>query len=113
MPADKSFLDRVMDLLAPLGDISSRAMFGGYGIFHQRDMFALIYGSSLYFKVNDSNRAIYQDAGSRQFVTRFIPLTPMPYYEVPTEVLEDMAKFREWARMSINVGHATSKKKRQ
>ncbi len=31
-------------------------MFGGYGVFHDGKMLALISGSNLYFKVDDSNR---------------------------------------------------------
>ena len=106
MAADARFLDHVMELLAPLGEIRSRAMFGGYGIFDEGDMFALISGSTLYFKVSDSNRAAYEEAGSRQF-------TPMPYYEVPAEVLENTAMLHDWARTSIAIGHATVKKKRR
>ena len=64
MTGDTSYFNHVMDLLAPLGDIQNRAMFGGYGIFHGGDMFALISGSTLYFKVNESNLAVYEKAGS-------------------------------------------------
>ena len=40
MGADEEFLNHVMDLLAPLDGISNRAMFGGFGIFQEGDMFA-------------------------------------------------------------------------
>lgn len=105
MSSDASFLEHVMELLRPLGDISSRAMFGGYGIFDRGDMFALISGSTLYFKVNDSNRVLYEDAGSKRFV-------PMPYYEVPAEVFEDTSLLHEWAHTAIAIGNTTAKKKR-
>jgi DNA transformation protein len=103
--ADKSFMEHVVGLLAPLGDVNSRAMFGGYGIFHEGDMFARISGSSLYFKVNDETRPAYEAAGSQRF-------KPMPYYEVPVEVLEGGDRFAEWAGKAIAIGHATAKKKR-
>ncbi len=105
MAADKELLNHIMDLLAPLDGISNRAMFGGFGIFHEGDMFALITNSGLHFKVNETNLAAYQEAGSKQF-------KPMPYYEVPTEVLEDTTMLLEWAKISIAVGHATAKKKK-
>ena len=105
MAADRELLNHVMDLLAPLDGISNRAMFGGFGIFHEGDMFALITNSGLHFKVNETNLAAYQEAGSKQF-------KPMPYYEVPADVLEDTAMLHEWAEISIAVGHATAKKKR-
>src|SRR3972149_12327094 len=63
MAADPDFRDQVLDLLAPIGEISCRSMFGGYGVFAEGDMFALIAGSALFFKVDDSNRAVYEEAG--------------------------------------------------
>ena len=105
MAADKDYLNHIMDLLAPLDGISNRAMFGGFGIFHEGDMFALITNSGLHFKVNETNLAAYHEAGSKQF-------KPMPYYEVPADVLEDRTKLLEWANISIAIGHATAKKKK-
>lgn len=107
MPLDRAYVDYVMELLAPLGGVTGRAMFGGYGIFHEGDMFALISSSStLYFKADDSNRAAYEEAGSEQFMS-------MPYFEVPVDVLEDSVALRQWASTAIAVGHATAKKKRR
>ncbi len=106
MAGDAGFLAYVMELLAPLGDVTSRAMFGGYGIFEKGDMFALISGSRLYFKVDDSNRPAYENASSEQFA-------PMPYYEVPAEVLENAATLHEWASTSMAIGHATARKKKR
>lgn len=105
MAADPAFLSHVMELLAPLAEISSRSMFGGYGIFARGEMFALISGKALFFKVDDSNRARYAEAGSK-------PYGPMPYYRVPTEVLADQARLLDWARASVAIAHASSKKKR-
>ena len=81
-------------------------MFGGYGIFHEGDMFALIWRSTLYFKVNESNRTDYEKAGSRQF-------HPMPYYEVPAEVMENIGMLQKWAYTSISISHAMAKKKKR
>ena len=104
--ADAGYFDYAMERLEPIGNISGRAMFGGYGIFHEGDMFALISGSTLYFKVNELNHAAYENAGSKQF-------KPMPYYEVPAEIMEDISLFHEWAHTSIAIGHSTAKKKRK
>jgi DNA transformation protein len=106
MPLDRAYVDYVMELLTPLGGITGRAMFGGYGIFHEGDMFALLSSSSvLYFKADDSNRETYEEVGSEQFMS-------MPYFEVPVDVLEDSDALQQWARTAIAVGHATARKKR-
>jgi DNA transformation protein len=106
MPKDPGYKDHIMELLTPLENVQSRAMFGGYGIFHEGDMFALISSESrLYFKVGDTNRGEFEEAGSERFQR-------MPYWEVPTEILDHPPTLQEWARSAIEVGHATSKKKR-
>ena len=99
MPADRAFHDHAMATLAPLGDFTSRAMFGGWGIFSEGRMFALSSRATLYFKVNDSNRADYEAAGTERF-------TPMPYYEVPADVLEDEGALRKWLDAALTVAHS-------
>ena len=107
MKVSPEFLNFVMEKLLPIGDIRSRAMFGGYGIFHEGLMFSLNAEYTLYFKVNDSNRYIYEKAGSKPFPHG------ISYWEVPTEVLEDNAKLHEWANISITIAQEAAKKKQR
>ncbi len=79
-------------------------MFGGYGIFHEGCMFALISGNGLFFKIDDSNKPLYEKSGSKQY-------KPMHYYQVPAEVFENTTKLLEWAQQSVLIAHATSKKR--
>jgi DNA transformation protein len=81
-------------------------MFGGYGIFHDSVMFALISKDRLYFKVDDSNRSAYEYTGSTCF-------TPMPYYEIPVNVVKDKSVLCCWAQNSIDISHNTPNKKRR
>jgi DNA transformation protein len=106
MPTDNEVLDHVTGLLTSVGGISSKAMFGGYGIFHEGAMFGIVKGTGLFFKVNDSNRVDYEKAGSSQY-------KPMPYYQVPVDVINNTAALLEWARASINAAHETVTKKKQ
>ncbi len=59
MVLDMEFLEHVMGELSGISGISSRAMFGGAGIFSGGKMFALIYAGTLYFKVDRSNENEY------------------------------------------------------
>lgn len=104
MPGDSGFYTHVMEMLKPVGGISGRAMFGGYGIFYEGAMFALISGAALYLKADNTNLPRFSEAGSRRFQR-------MPYYEVPVEVMENLPLLLEWAEDSIRVGHSTGKKK--
>ncbi|MFC2071064.1 TfoX/Sxy family protein [Chloroflexota bacterium] len=100
MNVSKEYLDFVMDKLTLIGDVKSRAMFGGYGIFYGGLMFALISEDVLYFKVNDSNREMYEKAGSSVFPHG------ISYWGVPDDVLEDNEKLHEWAGISIDTAQA-------
>jgi DNA transformation protein len=105
--AKDEYADYIVDKLSGLGDVHSRAMFGGYGIFHGGLMFALISDGVLFFKVDDSNREMYEKAGSSKFEHG------ISYWEVPALVFEDMARLYEWANISIGIAQAKAKKKRK
>lgn len=107
MSVSREYLDFVMDRLMPAGDFTSRAMFGSYGIFQAGLMFALISDDILYFKVDDSNREMYEKAGSSIFPHR------ISYWVVPDEVLEDNEKLYEWADISIRIAEAAASAKRK
>ena len=107
MAADPAFVEYVIEQLDGAGNLTHKAMFGGYGIWESGDMFALISSdSALYFKADDTTRPRYQDAGSEQFMT-------MPYWSVPADLLEDRGELHDWAEEAIAVGHATASKKKK
>jgi len=82
-------------------------MFGGYGIFHEGLMFAVIADDTLYFKVDESNRDIYEKAGSQPFPHG------ISYWEVPADVLEDKNRLGEWAGLSMDIAIKKAEKKRR
>ncbi len=90
MASSADFRDFVLDLLAPLGGVSARAMFGGYGIYRDGLIFALISDDTLYLKADGALRAEFEAAGMAQFrpLAKGRPL-PLPYYEAPPDLLED------------------------
>jgi DNA transformation protein len=103
---EAAFVEHVMDRLEPFGDVSTKAMFGGNGIWEAGDMFALITADSeLHFKVDDATRPRYEEAGCTQFRS-------MPYWSVPGDVLEDDRRLAAWAEEAIEVGHATAARNR-
>jgi len=98
------YRDFVLEQLAGAGRVTSRAMFGGVGLYLDGLFFALIADDSLYFKTGDSNRPRFQSAGSRPFCP--YPERPdqqMGYWEVPADVLEDADTLALWAREALAV----------
>ena len=71
LPMSSDYVDFVLDALADWHTVTGRRMFGGYGLFRQGVMFALIIDETLYFKVDGSTRPAFEQAGST-------PLSIMP-----------------------------------
>ncbi|MEZ4657964.1 MAG: TfoX/Sxy family protein [Caldilineaceae bacterium] len=83
--------------LLPLGEISSKKMFGGHGIFANGKMFAIVDSSGgIFLKAADANLAAFEQAGSAKHGR-------MPYYAIPEAVLQDDEQLLTWAGASIAV----------
>jgi DNA transformation protein len=107
MAVSDDFRDFVLEQLAPAGRVTPRAMFGGVGLYLDGLFFALIDDDTLYFKTGDSNRARFEQAGSKPFCP--FPDRPeqaMAYWQVPAEVLEDADQLAAWAREALAVALA-------
>lgn len=101
MSISREYLDYLMDQLRPFGAVSFRRMFGGAGLYHQGLFFGLVADDVLYFKVNDSNRQDYVNAGAGPFKPFGEKSYEMSYSEVPGEVLEDPDELARWARKAF------------
>lgn len=96
--------EKLVHTLSDLGEVNSRKMFGGYGIFESGAMFALVTPEGkIHFKVDDSNRKRFEDTGGEKY-------GKMPYFEVPQNVLNSKKKLNEWARDSMDIAHVAKKK---
>ncbi|MDJ0948280.1 MAG: TfoX/Sxy family protein [Alphaproteobacteria bacterium] len=115
MTASPGFLEHLTDMLAPLGPVSARRMFGGAGIFRDGLMFALVADDTLYFKVDDRNRAAFEAAGMPPFRYEKRGKTfEMSYYEAPADALDDGEELLRWAEgawdAAVRAGAAKGKK---
>jgi DNA transformation protein len=107
------FCDRVVTHLNQVGAVTARAMFGGYGLYLEGVMFALIAYDTLYFKVDDSNREDFIAAEMAPFTYegKHKPIT-MSYYQLPDTVLEDTPTLAIWVeRAQAAARRAKTKKK--
>lgn len=93
------FVSMCVDVLGEaLGSVAARSMFGGWGLYREGRMFGLIAGDTLYLKVDDKNRALFEAEGLGPFVYdgKNKPVS-MSYFEVPPEALDDPSAMRPWA----------------
>ena len=90
----------VSSLLAKIesmGSITSKKMFGGFGIFHDGKMFGLVNSDGeVYLKANDSIRQKFEDAGAKSHGR-------MPYFSVPDDVIANVDQLINWVKESIDI----------
>lgn len=116
MSVSLEFRDHVLELLAPLGPVSGRRFFGGIGLAFDGVQFAMMMGQTLYLRVDDSNRADFEGAGSEPFSyqTKKGRVFVRTYFQVPEEMLDEPDDLIDWTRKSIDVAlRADSKKSKR
>lgn len=101
MPVSAEYRQYVVDQLRRVVPVTTKAMFGGVGIYGNGTFFALIADDVLYFKTDESTRHAYEEAGSRAF-NPFGKGT-MSYWQLPEDVLENEEELREWTRLALKV----------
>jgi DNA transformation protein and related proteins len=104
---DRTSGDGVLDRLSGLGEVTSRPMFGGRGIYWHDSIFAIQYRDRLYFKVDEQSNGEYLAKGMEPFRPNERQ-TLKSYYEVPPDVLGDPEALLSWAREAIRAGQSSS-----
>lgn len=112
--AKNDFVEYVAhDLLGELG-VAYRAMFGGYGLYIDGTIFAIIANNELYFKVDDTNRERYEEWGSSPFVYEAKgKAMSMSYWKLPPDIMDDSERLEEWVEDSLSISRKTKKPKKK
>jgi len=99
------FLNYVVnDAMVGIEDISFRPMFGGYGIYKNGVIFAIITSSKLFFKTDETNQSDFEDLGSQPFTyARKNKSATLSYWELPAEIMEDRKKIEQWVDKSVQI----------
>lgn len=113
MAQPSEFVRFVLELLAPLGEVRARAMFGGFGIYRVTTMFAIVVDDRLYFKTDGASGRRYSELGLCPFtyVARGRTIT-LHYHEAPPDVFESSDAMRNYARAAIEVALRAKKGRR-
>src|SRR5258708_21361830 len=110
MPTKNDYLEFVAEWLAPLGSIASRSMMGGYILYCDGQVFALIANNTLYLKADSEPRPRFEGSGLKPFYP-FEGKASMSYYQPPPEFFEDADAMLEWGRAAVGAGLRSKKKK--
>lgn len=110
MAASNDYLDFVVEWMAPLGRITARRMMGGYVLYCDAVVFALIAQNTLYLKVDAETRERFESLKLKPF-RPFEGKGSMSYYPPPAEFFEDSDAMTEWGRMAVGAGMRAGQKK--
>ena len=114
MPSPKErpqIIDHLCDVLAPLGPVEARSMFGGWGLYLDGVMFALIAGKEAYFRADDDTRHEYESLGLSRFKPRAEKPMTMPYYPIPPDLFDDPDSMVEWGERALAAARRAKSKK--
>jgi DNA transformation protein len=113
MVASDSFAEFLCEQLAPLGRITMRRMFGKTGVFCDGLMLGMVRDDTLYFRVDDHNRATFKEAES------FPPLDyqkkgstiDLAFWRVPERLFDEPDELLTWARAALGAARRVAAKR--
>jgi DNA transformation protein len=97
-----AFVDSLLDLLTPLGEVTARKMFGGYGIYKETLMFGLVSQNRFYIRTDEETKERFIDQGCDPFVFCLDKAgNPVvsKYYEPPEMAFANAQRMKPWATM--------------
>ena len=114
MSNDRRFVDSVLGLLLPLGPVRARAMFGGWGVYMDDIMFALIADDGLFFKIDGDTEPKFAAVGAEPFVySRSGESITMSYRKAPDGSLDDPGALLPWAELALGAAKRSRKGKKR
>jgi DNA transformation protein len=113
MVASDSFAEFLREQLAPLGHLTMRRMFGKTGVFCRGLMFGMVTNDTLYFRVDDDNRAVFKEAESIPPLNyekqgRSIDLA---FWRAPERLLDEPEELVTWARAALAAARRVAAKR--
>ena len=113
MVASDGFAEFLREQLASLGHVTMRRMFGKTGVFCDGLMFAMVTDDTLYFRVDEHNRAAFKEAAS------FPPLNyqkkgssiDLSFWRAPERLLDEPDEFVTWARTALAAARRVAAKR--
>ncbi|TSA13754.1 MAG: TfoX family protein [Betaproteobacteria bacterium] len=106
------FVEYVMELFGPFGTVAARRMFGGYGVYLDGLMFAIVAGEMLYLKADEMNRIEFEQAGCEMFgYVRKGKRAALNFFRAPADAMESPEQMLPWARTAYAAALRANAKK--
>ena len=114
MVASDSFAEFLQEQLAPLGRLAMRRMFGKTGVFCDGVMFGMVADNTLYFRVDDDNRAVFAEAASVPPLNyeKKGSTIDLSFWRVPERLFDEPDELVTWARAALAAAHRVAAKRK-
>jgi DNA transformation protein len=104
MRSKNEYLEFLLEWLSPLGELTAKSMFGGYCLYCDGVVFALVAENTLYLKVDAVTRPQFEALGLAPFRPYEDKPEVMQYYPPPVEFFENPDVMKQWGRAAAKVG---------
>ena len=100
--SDHDFIAWLHELLEPVGKVSARAMFGGWGVYLDGIIIGIVVEGRLYLKADALTEPEFVATGNAPFTypSKNGPMT-MSYWSVPDEAMDSSEAMRPWAKLAM------------
>lgn len=99
---DKPVLKNSLKLFDSFGKIKSRSMFGGFGIFCEDAMFALVVKDKLHIRASDNTSSQFSELGCQPYIykKRGFPVVTK-YFALPEELWQQPEQILAFAQVAL------------
>lgn len=114
MVASESFAEFLREQLSPLGPVTMRRMFGKTGVFCNGLMLGMVTENTLYFRVDEHNRAAFKEAESSpplNYRKRGATID-LSFWRVPERLFDEPDELVAWAREALGAARRVAAKRR-
>lgn len=95
------FTDQIVAALGESAISRTRRMFGGMALYHNAQVFGIVFEDALYLRVNEVTRKAYERAGMQPLQVPGVQKPSSRYMQVPPKVVASVDTLRAWARQAI------------
>jgi DNA transformation protein len=113
MVASDSFAEFLREQLGSLGPVTMRPMFGKTGVFCDGVMLGMVRDNTLYFRVDDDNRAAFKEAESLpplNYEKKGGPID-LSFWRAPERLFDEPDELVAWARAALAAAQRVAAKR--
>lgn len=113
MPKQSDYVIYLLELLHDVGEVEAKSMFGGFGLYLDGLMFAIVADDLLYFKVDEVSKPEFEKLDLKPFVfEKNSRKGSMSYHAPPSSAIDNAEELCEWARKGHEAALRAARKKK-